>query len=153
LGKTQELLQIVGRAGLRVMLHAHGFRMTQRYAELGMKLPPFAEFDPHHHAGHVVIAPPMSGATAPLTWINPKRTAIVSGWALDGRTTYQYGCDAAFPLSDHADFPDLLSLVERVRPHTVYTVHGFAREFAATLRARGIEAWALGQQNQMDLAL
>jgi Cft2 family RNA processing exonuclease len=153
LGKTQELLQIVGRAGLPVMLHAHGFRMTQRYAELGMKLPPFAEFDPHHHAGHVVIAPPMTGATEPLTWINPKRTAIVSGWALDGRATYQYGCDAAFPLSDHADFPDLLALVERVQPRTVYTVHGFAKEFAATLRARGIEAWALGQQNQMDLSL
>lgn len=153
LGKTQEVLQIVGRNGLPVMLHAHGYRMTQRYAELGMKLPPFTEFDPHHHAGHVVIAPPMTGATEPLTWINPKRTAIVSGWAIDGRATYQYGCDAAFPLSDHADFPDLLALVDRVQPRLVYTVHGFAREFAATLRARGVEAWALGQQNQMDLAL
>lgn len=153
LGKTQELLQIVGRAGLPVMIHPHGFRLTKRYAELGMKLPPFKELDVHHHAGHVVIAPPMTGATEPLTWINPKRTAIASGWALDGRAQYQYGCDAAFPLSDHADFPDLLAFVDRVQPKLVYTVHGFAREFSATLRARGIESWALGQQNQMDLGL
>lgn len=153
LGKTQELLQIVGRAGLPVMIHAHGYRMTERYAELGMKLPPYAPLDPHHYAGHVIIAPPMTGATEPMTWIHPKRTAIASGWALDRSAKYQYGCDAAFPLSDHADFPDLLAFVERVQPKTVYTVHGFAKEFAATLRARGIEAWALGQQNQMDLAL
>lgn len=153
LGKTQELVQIVGQAGLPIMLHAHGHRMTQRYAELGMKLPPFSLLDPHHYAGCVVIAPPMSGASEPLTWINPKRTAIASGWALDSRAKYQFGCDAAFPLSDHADYPDLLAFVEQVQPKAVYTVHGFAREFAATLRARGIEAWALGMGNQMELSL
>ncbi|MDI1251532.1 MAG: MBL fold metallo-hydrolase [Lacunisphaera sp.] len=153
LGKTQELLQIVGRAGLPVMLHAHGHRMTQRYAELGMKLPPFALLDPGAYAGHVIIAPPMSGQAEPLTWIHPKRTAVATGWAMDSGAIYRNGCDAAFPLSDHADYPDLLAFVEKVRPKLVYTVHGFAKEFAATLRARGTEAWALGQQNQMDLTL
>lgn len=153
LGKTQELLQIVGQAGLPVMLHAHGHRMTQRYAELGMKLPPYALLDTGNYACHVIIAPPMSGQTEPLTWIHPKRTAVATGWAMDSGAIYRNGCDAAFPLSDHADFPDLLAFVEKVRPKLVYTVHGFAKEFAATLRARGTEAWALGQQNQMDLGL
>jgi Cft2 family RNA processing exonuclease len=153
LGKTQELLQIVGRAGLPVMLHAHGHRMTQRYAELGMKLPPFGLLDTGTYAGHVIIAPPMSGQAEALTWIHPKRTAVATGWAMDAGAIYRHGCDAAFPLSDHADYPDLLAFVEKVRPKLVYTVHGFAKEFAATLRARGTEAWALGQQNQMDLSL
>jgi hypothetical protein len=35
----------------------------------------------------------------------------------------------------------------------VYTLHGFAKEFAATLRQRGVEAWAIGQGNQMELSL
>jgi Cft2 family RNA processing exonuclease len=153
LGKTQELLQIVGGAGLPVMLHAHGFKLTKRYAELGMKLPPYSLLDPRGHAGHVVITPPMTGQSAPLSWIHPKRTAVATGWALDPGATYRHGCDAAFPLSDHADFPDLLAFVDQVRPKLVYTLHGFAKEFAATLRARGVEAWAIGQQNQMDLAL
>ncbi len=153
LGKTQELLQIVGRAGLPVMLHEHGYRMTKRYAELGMKLPPFTLLNPGNYAGHVIIAPPMTGNTEPLTWINPKRTAVATGWALDSSAKYQYGCDAVFPLSDHADFPDLLTFVDQVQPKVVHTLHGFAKEFATTLRARGIEAWAIGQQNQMDLAL
>ncbi len=153
LGKTQELLQVVGRAGLPVMLHAHGFRMTQRYVELGMKLPPYVLLDSNNHAGHVVICPRMSGQTEPLSWIHPKRTAVATGWAMDPGATYRNGCDAAFPLSDHADFPDLLALVEQVRPKLVYTLHGFAREFAATLRARGVEAWAIGQQNQLELTM
>ncbi|MEI6106172.1 MAG: MBL fold metallo-hydrolase RNA specificity domain-containing protein, partial [Opitutae bacterium] len=146
-------LQIVGRAGLPVMLHAHGHRMAKRYEELGMPLPPFALLDVKNHAGHVVIGPPAAGNTEPLSWIHPRRTAIATGWALDAAARYRQPCDAAFPLSDHADFPDLLAFVDQVRPKLVYTLHGFAREFAATLRARGIEAWAIGQQNQMELSM
>lgn len=153
LGKSQELLQIVGRAGLPVMLHAHGHRLTKRYAELGMKLPPFSLLDEKNYAGHVIIAPPMEANNAPLTWIHPRRTAVATGWALDSGAIYRNRCDAAFPLSDHADFPDLLAFVDLVKPGLVYTLHGFAREFAATLRARGIEAWAIGQQNQMELPM
>ncbi len=153
LGKTQELLQFVGRAGLPVMLHAYGYKMTGRYAELGMKLPPYSLLNIKSHVGHVVIAPPMSGQTEPITWINPKRTAIVSGWAMDSGAVRRFGCAAAFPLSDHADFPDLLAFVEKVQPKVVSTLHGFAKEFAATLRARGIKAHALPATNQIELAL
>ena len=80
-----------------------------------------------------------------------RRTAVVTGWAMDPGSIYRYQCDAAFPLSDHADYPDLLRFVEAVKPRQVYTLHGFAREFAATLRARGIDALALGQPNQLEL--
>jgi Cft2 family RNA processing exonuclease len=153
LGKTQELLQIVGRAGLPIALHANSHKMSRRDTELGMTLPPYVLLDPSNHAGHVVIAPPMMNHLEPLTWINPKRTAVATGWAMDHGAIYRNGCDAAFPLSDHADFPDLLAFVDQVKPKIVYTLHGFAKEFATTLRARGIEAWAIGQQNQMDLAL
>jgi Cft2 family RNA processing exonuclease len=153
LGKTQELVQIVGQAGLPIMLHAHGHRVTQHYVELGMKMPPFALLDPRAYAGHVIVAPPMSGQAEPITWINPKRTAVVTGWAIDSSARYQYGTDAAFALSDHADYPDLLAFVDQVQPKVVYTLHGFAKEFAATLRQRGIEAWAIGQGNQMELGL
>ncbi len=150
LGKTQELVQLLGQAGLPLMLPPQAFRLTRLYGELGMKLPPFAEFDQRGHPGHVVITPPQAPL---LDWINPKRTAAVTGWAIDSSTKYRYGSDAAFPLSDHADFNDLLRFVELVQPKLVYTLHGFAREFAATLRARGVEAWAVGQANQTELAL
>mgnify|MGYP006943414731 CR=1 FL=1 len=40
------------------------------------------------------------------------RTAAVTGWAIDSSALYRMRCDAAFPLSDHADFNDLLQFVE-----------------------------------------
>ena len=78
---------------------------------------------------------------------------MITGWALDPGARFRYRCDAAFPLSDHADFADLLRFVELVNPKKVLTVHGFAEDFARTLRQRGIEAWALGRDNQLDLSL
>ena len=78
---------------------------------------------------------------------------MVTGWAVEPSARYRFGTDAAFALSDHADYDDLLAFVDRVQPQKVFTVHGFAAEFAATLRARGIEAWALGKENQLEFGL
>src|SRR5262249_60772905 len=44
-----------------------------------------------------------------------------------------------------------LRYVELVQPRRVLTLHGFAAAFASDVRARGIEAWALTEENQMEL--
>lgn len=153
LGKSQELLSGLAAAQLPVMLHPQTLRLTKVYEELGRTFPPYREFDPAAVAGHVVICPPQSAASPFLRRIGARRTAIITGWALDPGVVYRYQCDAAFPLSDHADFPDLLRFVERVNPRRVLTLHGFAAEFAAILRDRGIEAWAINQINQLEFGL
>ncbi|MDD2764228.1 MAG: MBL fold metallo-hydrolase [Opitutaceae bacterium] len=153
LGKSQELLQGLASAQLPVMLHPQTYKLTRVYEELGLKFPPYRVFDAAEIAGHVVICPPQSGRSVFLQGIPRRRTAAVTGWALDAGAVYRYQCDVVFPLSDHADFPGLLAFVDRVRPRLVYTLHGFAQEFARTLRARGFEAWALGAPNQLDLGL
>ena len=78
---------------------------------------------------------------------------MISGWAVDPNAIYRYQVDAAFPLSDHADYTDLLRYVELVQPKRVLTLHGFAAEFARDLRDRGVEAWALSEENQLELTL
>jgi DNA ligase-1 len=40
-----------------------------------------------------------------------------------------------------------------VQPKRVLTVHGYTEEFARTLRERGVEAWALGQDNQLEISM
>ena len=86
-----------------------------------------------------------------LERITNKRVAMISGWAVEPNAVYRYQVDAAFPLSDHADYDDLLRYVELVQPKRVLTLHGFAAEFARDLRERGVEAWALSEQNQLEL--
>lgn len=153
LGKSQELLQVVAAAGLPVLLHRTAAAFARDYTAAGFAIAEHGLLTPERASGAVVICPQPMGGDNPAAWVHPRRTALVSGWALDSSARYRAGADAAFPLSDHADFPELLELVERVRPKVVYTVHGFAREFAATLRERGVEAWALGRENQLGLTL
>ena len=149
LGKSQEVLRALATAGLPIMLHAETLRLTRVYEKLGMAFPPFREFDGREVAGHIVICPAHSSGL--LSRIPAVRTAVITGWAIDPSTIYRSRCTAAFPLSDHADYPSLLKFVELVQPKRVLTLHGFAREFAATLRQRGVDALALGHANQLDL--
>jgi DNA ligase-1 len=153
LGKSQELLSSLASAKLPVMLHPQTLKMTRIYEEMGQTFPPYRPFTLTEVAGHVVVCPPQANQSAWLRKIKPRRTAAITGWALDPSAVYRYQCDAAFPLSDHADFADLLKFVELVRPKRVFTVHGAVEEFARTLRERGVEAWALGVDNQLEISL
>ncbi len=40
--------------------------------------------------------------------------AVLTGWAMDGSAKHRLGVDEAFPLSDHADYNDLIRHVEEV---------------------------------------
>jgi Cft2 family RNA processing exonuclease len=153
LGKSQELLLGLAAAQLPVMLHPQIFKMTRIHEELGVAFPAYQLLEVGSVAGNVVICPPFSPCSEFFNALTRCRIAAITGWALDPGAEYRYQCDAVFPLSDHADFPDLLAFVDRVQPRLVYTVHGFAQEFSRTLRARGVEAWALGAGNQLELGL
>lgn len=151
LGKSQEILAGLAAAELPIALHPQTLKITRLYEAMGVTFPPHAACDPAQTRGHVVLCPPQSVQSAWIRNIQPRRTAIITGWAVDPGAVYRYRCDAAFPLSDHADYPDLIRFVETVQPRLVYTVHGFTREFARDLRARGIQAWAFGSDTQLEL--
>ena len=151
LGKTQEVLRALAPSGIPVMLDEQAHYLTGIYGQLGMSFPEYRKVDARALGGHIVICPPHNPAL--LQRIPAARTAVVTGWAIDPSARFRNRTDAAFPLSDHADFPDLLRLVELVRPKRILTLHGYAGEFAATLRSRGWDAMAVGRDNQLDLGL
>src|SRR5438093_370994 len=93
--------------------------------------------------GQVVILPPHLRRSQILEDIGPCRTAMLTGWAMDRNCRFRYRVDEAIPLSDHADFQELLALVRQATPKRVYTVHGFP-EFAKHLRFLGYDADHLG---------
>jgi DNA ligase-1 len=152
LGKSQEILCALIAAGLTPMLHDSVWRLTEIYRRLQPEFPcTYLRYDAVDVAGKVLICPPSATRWKMITQLKHKRTAVLTGWALDPGAIYRYQCDAAFPLTDHADYPDLLRYVELVQPRRVLTLHGFAAEFARDLRERGIEAWALSEENQLEL--
>ena len=153
LGKAQEILCSLSGAGLKPMLHGSVHAMTRIYEQFGQSFCEYERYKAEEVAGKVLICPPSANRSRMLARIRDKRVAMISGWAVDSNAVYRYQVDAAFPLSDHADYTDLLRYVELVQPRRVLTLHGFAAEFARDLRDRGVDAWALSEQNQMELAL
>lgn len=153
LGKSQAILRCLADAKLETMLHPTAFKLTQSCQKLGWNFPAYLPFDARNQKGRVIISPPMRKSSDWMKSIHNPKTAMISGWAIDSSATYRYQCDKAFPLSDHADYLDLQDFVDKVQPKEVFTVHGFAREFADTLRSQGYAAWALGRENQLGLTL
>lgn len=153
LGKTQELLAGLRDARLPIALHKESARLTRIYEHFGHVFPAFEIFDGANAIGRVLIAPPQATRSVLFQQIEKVRTATITGWAMDSSCRFRSGTDAAFPLSDHADFPGLIEFVRRVGPKKVFTLHGFAAEFARTLRELGFDAQALSEPEQLDLRL
>jgi DNA ligase-1 len=135
------------------LLHPAVHQLTRIHKEFGQTFPKHRKFEGETLEGHVVIAPPTSNLAATLGKARKVRTAVATGWALDSSCRYRYGTDAAFPLSDHADFPELIEFVKRVAPKRVFTHHGFAADFAWTLRDLGYDARVLSGPEQLTLRL
>lgn len=179
LGKAQELLCQLRDSGLRVLLHQSVHAIAHIYRELGVDLPHAGRLDEANEAAIdilawmeaadgaaqpvprpddlrrdcVVVVPPHLRDVRSIRRLEPVRRAALTGWALDAWTPERMGCHTAFPLSDHCDFDDLVAYTLATGARRVYTLHGFAQDFARHLRSRGIEASPLSEPEQLALAL
>lgn len=158
LGKAQEILLALSALApeLRFQVHASVAKMNEAVTALGYALPPWELFDPKQRSplGHVLVMPPAAGRSRAVRQMRKHtRLAMVSGWGMDPGARYRYQCDEVFPLSDHAGYDELHAFVDEVKPQRVYTIHGYRSEFARDLRSRGIEAWPLAGETQMEFDL
>jgi Cft2 family RNA processing exonuclease len=151
LGKAQEAITLLQRRGLSVAAHPSILAINAIYRRNGVDLPECAAWDAPLAGRSVIVCPPQARKNSILADERRFRFALLSGWAMDSGAKFRYRCDEAFPLSDHCGYDDLLRYVELSRARTVYTLHGFAREFAQDLRRRGVEAFPVGQPMQLPL--
>ena len=141
LGAAQDLVRhFGGRRTLR--LHHTAYRACEVYAAQGVALKGFSRLDGE---GEVMIVPP----TARLSRMNlgDHRICGLSGRAIDGLR----GVDEAIPLSDHADFSELVAYAVRSGARRVLAVAGHAEDLAAALRERRIDALAVREHHQLRL--
>lgn len=140
LGKGQEVLACLAGLECPIYLHTAHWKVANLYRDLGVKLPPFQRYQPGQKLDGVLLCAPGCRRGRWFHNLPRIRTAYISGWAMDSGARWRFGTDAAFPLSDHADYDDLLEYVSRTGAKAVHTMHGFAEEFARDLRRRGY--WA-----------
>jgi putative mRNA 3-end processing factor len=139
LGKAQEVTKLLTTAGVPVVQHPRIFAVSEVYRECGVDLGQVTEYREPPPPGYAVVTLPRGMRGYRLAGLARPVSIVVTGWALDPGTKYRYGVDHALPLSDHADFDQLLETIERVSPTEIYCTHG-PREFVEHLRAAGHNA-------------
>ena len=147
LGKAQEVTRILTSTGIPVLQHPEIYALSRMYEELGVALGDFGAYAGEPLAGHVVVTLPRSMKQHRLAGLGPTLSIATTGWAIDPRTKYRWGVDVAVPLSDHADFDELVEAVRRVEPQQIYCTHG-PTEFADHLRDLGFNARPLVPSRQ-----
>lgn len=150
LGKAQEITALLTRHGLGVTQHPAIAEISRVYQQHGAKLGNFSTYSGRPPTDHVVVTLPRSMRGFRLAGLGSVVSIAVTGWAIDDSTKYRQGVDVALPLSDHADFDELLEAARRVSPRRIYTTHG-PPGFDAHLRDAGFDAVPLVPDRQRRL--
>jgi Cft2 family RNA processing exonuclease len=145
LGKAQEAMKLLGNAGFELSVHKAIYEIAEIYEEFGVKFGAYDKWRPGSTGAGVVLVPPHLSRWKPVDAIKNRKKLLLTGWALDRSTRYRYNADEVLPLSDHADFTDLMAYAKGAKPKKVYVVHGFP-EFVDYLREEGFDAEALGEE-------
>jgi putative mRNA 3-end processing factor len=150
LGKSQEVTKLLTSSGVPVLQHRVVYEVSRIYEECGVDLGDFGLYEGQPLNGHAVITLPRSAREFRLPGLGKTVSIAVTGWAKDEATKYRLGVDHALPLSDHADYDQLVETVRRVEPREIYCTHGPA-DFADHLRDLGFNAYPLQPPAQRRL--
>ena len=150
LGKAQRVLNGVDRSIGKIYTHGAVERLTQAYREAGIDLPATTYVvgvqDKKEFAGGLIVAPPSAQMSTWMKRFGPQSTGFASGWMMVRGARRQRAVDRGFVLSDHADWPELLTAIKATEAEMVYVTHGFSDEVVRYLNEIGIPAKPLKTQ-------
>ena len=141
LGRGQEIVQVLCEAGIPTAVHGAIARFIPAYEEAGYAFPGWTPYESKATEGKALVVVPGFKNIIEASGKNC-RIAYVSGWAALDNARARAGAEELIPYSDHADFEELLTLVNRSGAREVDVVHGYTEPFAQILRQRGIDARA-----------
>jgi putative mRNA 3-end processing factor len=123
LGKAQEVMHILAPAVDRIQIHGAGHGLCEVYTRFGYDLGNYGKYNRDTLEGSVLITPGSTMDSAMLDAIRRKRIAYCSGWASNDARRVQLNVDEMIPISDHADFFELVRFCKRMQPKHVYITH------------------------------
>lgn len=151
LGKSPEILRFLGDQGIQLRVDESICAVAKVYRESGCGLPPTPSFRGEVRPGEVLIVPPHRARGAGVRRLPRRHTAAVTDWVIERDPPAGHGADEVIPLSNHADFDQLLHYAEASGARQIYTVHGFSEVLAGELRLRGHRAQPLTTRDQLEL--
>jgi DNA ligase-1 len=141
LGRAQDVVLALTEAGIPTVLHGSAWKLLPEFEAAGHSFPLSRAYETGPaRPGEVLVVPPSCARTPVVRKLKARVIVYLSGWAMREASRADFDADVLIPMSDHADFPELLQHVDDVAPERVVTHHGYARDFARILVSRGISA-------------
>lgn len=144
LGKAQRLLSMLDPEIGPILTHGAVEATNRLLRAQGLSLPDTThatrEIDPKAYSGALVLAPPSALGSVWAKRFGPQESAFASGWMQLRGIRRRRGGDRGFVISDHADWPGLLSAIAATGAEHVYVTHGYTDTFARYLSETGYAA-------------
>lgn len=152
LGKAQRILAGVDERIGPIYTHGAVEKLNAVYRDAGVRLPATT------HAGTaakgqdrsqaLIVAPPSAQGTPWMRKFGRISAAFASGWMQIRGARRRRAVDRGFVLSDHADWPGLLSAIKASGAERVLVTHGYADVLARWAREQGLDADTLRTEFQ-----
>ncbi len=155
IGKSQRLL-----AGLdfnigRIYCHGAVEKGNEAYRKTGIALPETTYVGSitgkHDWRGAMVVAVPSVHGTNWAKKFGRCSTAMASGWMAVRGARRRRSVDRGFVLSDHVDWPSLLTAIDACNPETVWVTHGYSASVARYLIENGRDAKVLDSRSRSEV--
>jgi putative mRNA 3-end processing factor len=91
-------------------------------------------------SGALILAPPSANSSPWMRRFGPLSTGFVSGWMRIRGARRRRSLDRGFVLSDHADWPGLMSAVRASGASRVWVTHGYRAPVVEWLKQQGMDA-------------
>lgn len=156
LGKAQRLLAMLDPDIGPILTHGAVENTNAVLRAHGIALPPTTlvtpELDPKAHTGAMVIAPPSALGSDWARRFGPRDEAFASGWMALRGIRRRRAVARGFTVSDHADWPGLLSAIAATGAERVFVTHGYTDVFRRHLCDLGYDAHVLNGGWERDSA-
>ena len=143
-GKAQRVLSGVDASIGPIIVHGAVEPLNRAYRAEGIALPPTRLVtevsDKADLKRALVICPPGAAASTWLRRFGDASTAFASGWMQLRGARRRGGYDRGFVLSDHADWPGLMSAIGATGAQRVIATHGSVPVLVRYLIEQGLEA-------------
>jgi putative mRNA 3-end processing factor len=147
LGKAQRLLAGLAPEDGPIWTHSAVERMNAVYRAAGVALPETLSVAKAPKRTRwdkaLIIAPSVVAGMPWMRRFGDAATAFVSGWTLHRAARRWRAMERGFTLSDHADWPGLVSAIKATGAERIWTTHGYAPVLARWLREQGLDAQAI----------
>lgn len=146
-GKAQRVLKSVDANIGPLYVHGAVATLNEAYRESGVVLPqatPVSETGPKaDYSRALIVAPPSASGSPWMKRFGDYSDAFASGWMAIRGARRQRNVDQGIVLSDHADWPSLLTAIEATGASRVFVTHGSVPVMVRYLQERGLDAQAL----------